>query len=45
MKDIFIFQRKTYKKNNTWLSKSADTAKTSLNFEKKKLTILRPDKC
>ena len=29
-----VFQQKTYKKSSTWLWKSADTAKTSLNFEK-----------
>ena len=30
-----LFQKKAYTKNNSWLWKSADTARTSLNFEKK----------
>ena len=38
VKYLFIFQQKTYKQNNTWLLKSADTVKTSSNFEKKKTT-------
>ena len=30
-----LVQQKSYKKNNAWSWKSADTAKTSSNFEKK----------
>ena len=37
-------QQKTYARNNTWSWQNADTAKTSLNFEKRKFRILALDK-
>ena len=37
-------QQKTYARNNTWSWQNADTAKTSLNFEKRKFRILILDK-
>ena len=35
-----LFQQKMYIKSNTWSSKSADTAKTSSDFEKKSIILM-----
>ena len=43
VKDVFIIPTDDLQKKNTWSRKSADTVKTSWNFEKK-IRILFPDK-